>query len=273
MSTTILCFDSLCIQLSSKRFPWQSLFIIVASLTPVSFYKCAASQKWNTDSVFAKYVLIYCSIWFYWNIAIIWSKKCHRHLVMALICNKDIARLSIHHKKTHEDVRFKECPSCQPLPCIFQTGGNAGKREAKQGGSKIGPPVYGLCVYAPLLPCARVRVWKSGKRCALVSSPALPAGSWSGSAPGPTLWSGGALRLASTHRRWGDKRGVKIRKSNFMGDKTWPVNQRTSGHVGDHDPCVCPKAGGAVIVLVTSSWNPLSPFYGHQFPPDNDTRF
>ena len=41
-------------------------------------------------------------------------------------------------KKTHEDVRFEECPSCQPLPCIFQTGGNAGKLEAKQGGSKIG---------------------------------------------------------------------------------------------------------------------------------------
>ena len=114
MSSTILCFDSLCIQLSSKRFPWQSLFIIVASLTPVSFYKCAASQKWNTDSVFAKYVLIYCSIWFYWNVAIIWSKKCYRHLVMALVCDKDSARLSIRPARIAELPRSKFDPELFP---------------------------------------------------------------------------------------------------------------------------------------------------------------
>ena len=129
---------------------------------------------------------------------------------------------------------------------------------------RLVPPVYGLCVYAPLLPCARLRVWKSGKRCALVSSPALPAGSWSGSAPGPTLWSGGALRLASTHWRWGDKRRVKIRKSNFMGDKTWPVSQWTSGHVGDHDPCVQKRAALSLS---------LSHLLGILFPPFTDINF
>ena len=165
------------------------------------------------------------------------------------------------HMKTFDSKNVPPVSRCHAYSRQEETLVNEKPNKAAR---RLVPPVYGLCVYAPLLPCARVRVWKSGKRCALVSSPALPAGSWSGSAPGPTLWSGGALRLASTHRRWGDKRGVKIRKSNFMGDKTWPVNQRTSGHVGDHDPCVQKRAALSLS---------LSHLLGILFPPFTDINF
>ena len=75
----------------------------------------------------------------------------------------DVCRNIFNNKKTHEDVRFEECPSCQPLLCIFQTGGNAGKREAKQGGSKIGPArlrPFRLRSTVALCTCACVEIWE-----------------------------------------------------------------------------------------------------------------
>ena len=49
-----------------------------------------------------------------------------------------------------------------------------------------------------------------------------------------------------------------------MGDKTWPVNQRTSGHVGDHDPCVQKRAALSLS---------LSHLLGILFPPFMDINF
>lgn len=100
--------------------------------------------------------------------------------------------------------------------------------EPNKAGPGLVPPVCGLSVRAALLACVCC-VWKNRKGQGVVSTYLTVR-----KCRQPALWSGSALCLVC----WGDKRWVKIRKSKFMGDKTSLLSQLTTGHVGDHDPCV-----------------------------------
>ena len=68
--------------------------------------------------------------------------------------------------------KIKNVLSALTVPCIFGTGGNAGKRGAKQGGTGIGParlrPFRPRCCTSPVCVCMCVRVRVRVRACVCV---------------------------------------------------------------------------------------------------------